>query len=128
MYKLKYWARYPEVTIKIPHVFATTAMVVTYGNFIKSLAHSMANDANNDPNIYLDLVSTKEEKEVIKDWAERCKCGATATADLMFDNSISEKEAEVLRAEAGKQETPDQLQLRLKSQLCLFEDALKGLV
>ena len=126
MYKLKYWARYPEVTIKIPHMFATTAMVVTYGNFIKSLANSMANDANNDPNIYLDLVSTKEEKEILKDWAERCKCGATATADLMFDNSISEKEAEVLRAEAGK-ETPDQLQLRLKSQLCLFEDALKGL-
>ena len=126
MYKLKYWARYPEVTIKIPHVFATTAMVVTYGNFIKSLASSMAFDANNNPNIYLDLVSTKEEKEVLKDWAERYKCGATA--DLMFDNSISEKEAEVLRTEAGKQETPDQLQLRLKSQLCLFEDALKGLV
>lgn len=85
MYKLKYWASTcPEVIIKIPHTFPNANLVLKYGEFIKNLAWSMCLDRKNS-DLYLDLVATKEEKEVVKDLADRYVAGTSRHADIFFD-------------------------------------------
>lgn len=95
VYKLKYHSMYPEVIVKIPHTFPNAKMVISYGNFLGKIARCMASDNNNDSNVYLDLVSTKEEKQVLTDWAQKISMNKSIYADLFIDNEDELSEAEL---------------------------------
>ena len=95
VYKLKYHSMYPEVIVKIPHTFSNATMVIAYGEFLEKIARCMASDKDNDPDIYLDLVSTKEEKEVLTDWCYKISMNKSIYTDLFIDNEDELSEAEL---------------------------------
>lgn len=104
VYKLKYHSMYPELIVKIPHVFANAKMVIAYGEFLEKIARCMASDKDNDPDIYLDLVSTKEEKEVLTDWCYKISKNKSIYTDLFLgnENELSEAQLASLSEEASK--------------------------
>lgn len=104
VYKLKYHSMYPEVIIKIPHMFSNARIVIAYGEFLEKIARCMASDKDNDPDIYLDLVSTKEEKEVLTDWCYKITKNKSIYTDLFLDNEdeLSEAQLASLSEEANK--------------------------
>ena len=103
VYKLKYHSMYPEVIIKIPHTFSNAKMVIAYGEFLEKIARCMASDKDNDPDIYLDLVSTEEEKKVLTDWAQKISMDKSIYTDLFLENEdeLSESELASLSEEAS---------------------------
>lgn len=104
VYKLKYHSMYPELIVKIPHTFSNAKMVIAYGEFLEKIARCMASDKDNDQDIYLDLVSTKEEKEVLTDWCYKISRNKSIYTDLFLENEdeLSEAELASLSEEANK--------------------------
>lgn len=94
-YKLKYHSMYPEVIVKIPHTFPNATMVIVYGEFLEKAARCMASDINNGSKCILDLVSTKEEKQVLTDWAQKISKNKSIYTDLFIDNEDELSEAEL---------------------------------